>query len=368
MLRSLFILAVGASVLSGCGAEAELQADPRLKPSLVQFVAVKPDSSQQRTFTGTVEARVQSDLGFRVPGKITERLVNSGQHVNKGQVLMRLDTEDLDLQVIASNRTIDAAKADLFKANTDEVRMRGLVKKGLVSAQEYDHVLAALRSAKANLSLVKANASVVANANQYSELIADVDGVVVSTHGEPGQVISAGQLVVKLAKDGYREAVVSLPETIRPALNSSATATFFNSALAPAATHLRELSNSADSVTRTYQARYVLEGGVNPPLGSTVSITLNLQMGLQAEKNNVLVPIGALYDDGQGTGVWVLNQQQSTVSLRRVTVSRLSSETASISGEFKVGDLIAAMGAHRLHENELVRVAGNTNIDRRVTP
>ncbi|MEH6529823.1 MAG: efflux RND transporter periplasmic adaptor subunit [Photobacterium frigidiphilum] len=358
MLRLLILFTVGTLVLTGCGAEAETGTDPRLQPSLVQFVAVKPDTSQQRTFTGTVEARVQSDLGFRVSGKITVRLVNTGQHVKKDQVLMRLDTEDFDLQVIASRKAVDAANADVFKANADEKRMRGLVKKGSVSAQSYDHALAALRSAKAQLAMTEANASVVENTNQYSKLVADADGVVVSTHGEPGQVVSAGQLVVKLAKDGLREAVVALPETIRPALGSEATANFFNSDLSPVQTHLRELSNSADSITRTYEARYVIESGNEPPLGSTVSITLNLP----ANQDNVLVPIGALYDDGQGSTVWVLDEESSTVSLRRVKISRITSETASVSGDFKAGELVAAMGVHRLHDNEIVRVAGNNKV------
>jgi RND family efflux transporter MFP subunit len=203
--------------------------------------------------------------------------------------------------------------------------------------------------------MAKSNASVVENTYRYSELIADADGIIVSTQGEPGQVVSAGQQVIQLAKDDLREAVIFLPETIRPALNSLATANYFNSALIATPAHLRELSNSADPNTRTYEARYVLEGDVIPPLGSTVSVTVNLGV----DKNIVLVPVGALYDDGEGTGVWTLNKKESTVSLKRVTVSRISSETASVSGDFGKGELIAAMGAHRLHENELVRISAN---------
>jgi RND family efflux transporter MFP subunit len=354
VLRLLFLIA-GASLLNGCGAEADINADPRLKAPLVQFVTVKPDTRQQRTFSGTVEAREQSNLAFRVSGKITARLVDSGQHVNKGQVLMRLDKENLELQVIASQRAIDAAQAELFKVSADELRMRNLVDNGTISAQQYDHAVAALRSAKASLSMAKSNASVVENTYRYSELIADADGIIVSTQGEPGQVVSAGQQVIQLAKDDLREAVIFLPETIRPALNSLATANYFNSALIATPAHLRELSNSADPNTRTYEARYVLEGDVIPPLGSTVSVTVNLGV----DKNIVLVPVGALYDDGEGTGVWTLNKKESTVSLKRVTVSRISSETASVSGDFGKGELIAAMGAHRLHENELVRISAN---------
>ena len=358
MFRSLAVSVIGTIVLSGCSSEADTYTDPRLQPALVQFVAIKPDTSQQRTFTGTVQARVQSDLGFRVAGKITQRLVNSGQHVKKGQILMRLDTEDLDLQVIASKRAIDAAKADLVKVKADEERMRGLVKQGSVSQQSYDHALAALRSTKAQLAMVEANASVVMNSNQYSELVADADGIVVSTHGEPGQVVSAGQLVVKLAKDGLREALITLPETLRPELGSKASAKFFNSSLPVTTTHLRELSNSADAITRTYEARYVLQGDEQAPLGSTVSVTLNLP----ASDKNVLVPIGAILDDGAGTGVWVLNKDDSSVSMRRVKVSRITSETASIQGDFTGNELIAAMGVHRLHDNELVRVAGSQKV------
>jgi multidrug efflux pump subunit AcrA (membrane-fusion protein) len=140
VLRLLFLIA-GASLLNGCGAEADINADPRLKAPLVQFVTVKPDTRQQRTFSGTVEAREQSNLAFRVSGKITARLVDSGQHVNKGQVLMRLDKENLELQVIASQRAIDAAQAELFKVSADELRMRNLVDNGTISAHSMTMLL-----------------------------------------------------------------------------------------------------------------------------------------------------------------------------------------------------------------------------------
>jgi biotin carboxyl carrier protein len=163
-----------------------------------------------------VVARTQSDLGFRVQGKILERFVDTGQTVKRGQPLMRLDPADLKLQAVAQQQAVDAARARARKAISDEARYRGLVGAGAVSASEYDQIKAAADSAKADLSAAQAQANVAQNATGYAVLLADSDGVVMETLAEPGQVVSAGQAVIRLARAGQREALVQLPETLRP--------------------------------------------------------------------------------------------------------------------------------------------------------
>lgn len=340
-------------LLTGCTPTSKTETDPRVDPPTVQVVPVQFDSSHKRTFSGTVESRVTSNLSFRVGGKITERLVRVGQHVKKGQVLMRLDIKDLKLKLISANKEIESAKAELFQAKNDEVRKGKLVKKGYVSAQEYDEALATLNSAKAQLAMSEASASIAKHETQYSELTADTDGVVITTNGEPGQVVSEGESVLTLAKDGPRDAVISLPETIHPKLGTTAEIRFFDKRYPIQKGFLREISDSADTTTRTYNARFQFNStlAMQPLLGSTVSVTLTLP----SDTDDVVVPIGALFDDGKGSGVWVLDKQNSKVSLRSVIIKRMTFEHASVEGKLKPGEMIVAMGGLRLHENQLVK-------------
>ncbi|MEO6815807.1 MAG: efflux RND transporter periplasmic adaptor subunit [Edaphobacter sp.] len=336
--------------LAGCSQKQEL--DPRTKPELVRIVEVGSSSGADRTFTGVVSARVQSDLGFRVSGKITERLVDTGQFVHAGQLLMTIDQTDYAHATTARAETVTAAKAKAVQAAADEVRYRGLVKSGAISASIYDQIKAASDAAQADLAAAKAQEQVARDEGGYSQLLADADGVVVETLAEPGQVVMAGQTVVKLARSGPREAAVNLPETLRPALGSTAYATLYGSTMR-VPVRLRQLSDAADSQTRTFEARYVLEGAAaNAPLGATVTVQLS---GREAT-DSLQVPVGSILDQGKGPGVWVLNPSTSTVSFQPVQVSELGEELATISGNLHPGQQIVALGVHLLHDGEHVRV------------
>src|SRR5437667_300359 len=225
---ALVLVVTGLAVsLIGCSQKREL--DPRTQPELVRIVEIGSSSGADPAFTGVVSARVQSNLGFRVPGKITSRLVDTGQFVRAGQPLMTIDRTDYVHAITARAETVAAAKAKAAQAAADEARYRGLVKTGAVSASTYDQIKAASDAAQAELAAAKAQEQVARDEDGYSQLLADADGVVIETLAEPGQVVSAGQTVVKLARSGPREAAVSLPETLRPALGSTASATLYGS-------------------------------------------------------------------------------------------------------------------------------------------
>ena len=246
--------------------------DPRTQTPLVRVATVRTSAQAERSFTGIVAARVQSDLGFRVPGKVLERLVDTGQTVKRGQALMRIDPSDLRLATRAHEEAVAAATARARQTADDEARYRDLVPTGAVSASTYDKVKAAAESARAELNAATAQADVARNETGYAVLLSDADGVVVETLGEPGQVVAAGQVVVRVARAGRREAVIQLPETLRPAIGSIGRASLYGNGLAGPAT-LRQLSDAAHPHTRTFEARYVLEGRLaNAPLGSTISI------------------------------------------------------------------------------------------------
>ncbi|EJL06356.1 efflux RND transporter periplasmic adaptor subunit [Pseudomonas chlororaphis] len=348
-------------VLTACGDSSTVE-DPRTQAPLVRSSAVQGASGVSRSFTGVVAARVQGDLGFRVSGKILERLVDTGQTVKRGQPLMRLDPIDLGLQARAQQESVIAARARAKQTADDEARYRDLVAAGAISASAYDQVKAAADTAKAQLSAAEAQADVARNASGYAVLFADSDGVVVETLAEPGQVVSPGQPVVRLARAGQREAIVHLPETLRPAAGSTAQATLYGNTTGAVTAKLRLLSDSADRMTRTFEARYVLEGALaNAPLGSTV--TLRIAEG-SANGQVLQVPIAAIHDPGQGTGVWVIAGTPAKVAWRPVRVLGLSDDAAQVAGDLKAGERIVALGAHLLREGEEVRLAqqGDVNV------
>jgi len=244
--------------LAACG-DATSSIDPRTQLPLVRVGAVEAAGEAERSFTGIVAARVQSDLGFRVPGKILERQVDTGQAVKRGQPLMRIDPTDLRLATRAHDEAVAAATARARQTAEDEARYRDLVSAGAVSASTYDKIKAAAEAAQAELKAAQAQADVARNETGYTVLLADADGVVVDTLAEPGQVVGAGQVVVRVAHAGRREGVIELPETLRPAIGSAGRASLYGSGLTGAA-KLRQLSDAANPQTRTFEARYVLEG------------------------------------------------------------------------------------------------------------
>jgi len=364
--RRIFVVGGLLMVVSGAAAvtmrtnDASAVSDPRQEAPLVRLIVPAQAAGYERRFTGVVAARVQSNLGFRVPGKIIRRLVDVGQQVKAGQALMQVDESDLRLALMAKRNAAIAARAVAVQARSDEKRYAILVQSVSVSPQRYEQAKAALDTAEAQLAAAEAEARVAENEAQYSTLEADADGTVVETLGEPGQVVSAGQVVVRLAHAGPREAVVSLPEAVRPAIGSLAEASIYGDGRRRSIARLRQLSDAADPQTRTYEARYVLNGdAAAAPLGGTVTI----QLTSQAAQPEIQVPLGAVLDDGRKTGVWVLDSATSTVRFQPVKLIRVSGETAVVSG-LNSADPVVAIGAHLLREGAHVRTASESRGNR----
>ncbi|MGO4560145.1 efflux RND transporter periplasmic adaptor subunit [Mesorhizobium sp. 2RAF21] len=369
-MRHKRLLIIGAVVLAASGIaafvfvsqgqqhQASAAVDPRAAPILVKVASAATVAGVERSFTGTVAARIQSNVGFRVPGKIVERLVDVGQQVKAGQLLMRIDDTDLRLALTARRNAAAAARAVLVQASADEKRYATLVKGGLAATpQRYEQAKAALDTAEAQLAAAQAEADVAENEATYSTLVAGADGTIVATSGEPGQVVAAGQTVVQLAHAGPREALVALPETIRPQLGSEAEASVYGSNQLRGKARLRQISDAADGQTRTYEARYVLDGdAASAPLGSTVTIRIT-----NAERRSeVAIPIAAVLNDGNRTGVWLLDRGASTVRFAPIQVRQLGGETAIVTG-VELGQELVALGAHLLSDGATVRTSTQPN-------
>jgi len=338
--------------LSGCN-DSGAATDPRLAPPRVVTAVVESAQSAPRRFQGIIAARVESDIGFRVAGKITERRVQAGQHVRHGDVLMTLDPQDLTLAMQARRAAVDAAQALTRQAQDDERRARALSEQGAVSIQQRDQAIANARSAEAQWEAARAQLDVARHQSEYAVLRADADGVIVETFADRGQVVGAGTPVLRLALDGAREALVQLPETWRPRIGDSAQVTLYGHGESASSAQLRELSDAADTASRTYSARFVLHGpAAQAPLGASLQLTMDTQPA--SADARLQIPLGALHDTQQGFSVWVIDQDHATVHQQAVTVSGMDAEHALLTTGPEIGTRIVALGAHLLHENEAV--------------
>lgn len=345
--------AIALLTLSGCSKQAE--GDPRTLPVLVRTTTIDAHVDRYQSFTGVITARVETDLGFRVAGMITRRFVDAGQTVHAGQPLMKMDITDFAHAITNQKQLVAAAKAKADQTAADEARYRPLVATGAISASTYDQVKAAADAARAELQAAEAEGRIAQDQGDYSILLADADGVVVDTLAEPGQVVGAGQTVIKLAHAGPREAAVYLPETVRPKIGSIIRAQLYGSKEILSG-RLRQLSDAADTSTRTFEARYVLEGnGAKAPLGATVTV----QIPTIAATNTVALPNAAITDRGSGPGIWIVSRGSNDVSFHPVHVVRMDEEDTYISDDLQPGAQVVALGAHLLAEGEHVRVQGN---------
>jgi RND family efflux transporter MFP subunit len=342
--------ALSGSILAGCKAKDH---DPRTEAPLVLISQVPPAQPASQTFTGVVAARVQAPLGFRVGGKIIARYVDRGQIVHRGDLLMKLDPADFETAVNVQSAVVEADEANLREAEIDAQRYAKIVDSGAVSRQVYTTAANAADSARAALAGAQAQLKIARDNLTYTDLIADQDGTVVDTAGEPGQVVAAGQAVLDLALSGPREAVVDLPETLRPQIGETATAKLYGDGLATSGAVLRELSDSSDPATRTFTARFVLHGpAAAAPIGATV--TVSLTDSKQADE--AMVPISAIFDSGTGPGVWVYDPKDETLSFASVSVQNVGADSATVTG-LQPGLWIAALGADLLHEGEVIRAS-----------
>ncbi|KRP63458.1 efflux RND transporter periplasmic adaptor subunit [Pseudomonas orientalis] len=347
----LFTPLVVLMFLSGCNSQADSAAQVA-PPRPVLAVKVEAGGTQQSAYTGVVAARTESNLGFRVSGKVIERKVDPGQHVSRGDTLLVLDIGDFELALRSAKNRVNAAQAQLRQRRDDENRYQRLASTGAVSRQIFDQSATNLRVAEAELAAAQSDASQIENRRTYSVLKADGDGIITDVLADRGQVVAEGQIVARLAHDGAREAIVNLPEQQRVRAAQNALAFPFGAPDQAVTATLRELSASADPTTRTYRARYVLHGAVERfALGST--ITVRLQGDGQAQQTRV--PIGALQDAGQGTGVWLI-ADDNTISFAPVKVASLGQEEALLDSGVTPGQTIVALGAHLLHSGDRVRL------------
>lgn len=315
--------------------------------------------SAEREYAGEVRARVESRLGFRVGGKLTQRPVELGQRVQAGQLLAQIDANDLALASQAAQAQVSAAQTQRDLAAADLKRYTDLKSQGFVSGAEIERRQATLQAAEASLRQARAQGAVQGNQAGYARLLADGAGVVVAVEAEVGQVVAAGTPVLRLARDGARDAVIGLPEDqlARVRVGQTAQVRLWSAGAAQAAAWtatVREVAASADAATRTYQVKLALPADAQAPLGATATITL----AQAAAPSAIKLPTSALVRAPGGgpndSAVWVLDPASRTVSLRPVVVGGADGNQLLIASGLKDGEEVVGAGVHVLSPGQKV--------------
>jgi RND family efflux transporter MFP subunit len=315
------------------------------RPSVVMVTRARvTDQVGTHRLAGTVRARTETDLGFRIGGKLLTRPVEVGATVAAGEVVATLDDTDLKLQIEAARAALAAAEIALEKGEIDLARVTTLEQKGWASHQVSDARTVDVEERRARRLQAERSVELVENALSYATLRADAAGVVTETHAEAGQVLALGQPVVRVARAGGREAVVSVPETLVAAVGkATAEAELWADPGRRWPVVLRELSPVADPATRTYEARFTLPPDADVALGMSVTVSLTQTSSEPA----VELPATALIDTGNGPAVWVVGAGDR-IEVRPVAVAGYGSGSAKIAGGLTDGERVVVMGAHRL--------------------
>jgi RND family efflux transporter MFP subunit len=348
------LLLGSALALAGCS-EASPKT-PEVKSVRTLVVDPRP-VEDDRSAVGEVRPRYESELGFRIAGKVVLRAVDVGASVKKGDLLARLDTQDYRNKLKSVESDIVAAQAVLTEAEATEGRLRHLLENGNTTRANYDVALKNLRSAEAKLDASRTAMEMAKDQLGYAELRADFDGIVTAVNAEAGQVVNVGQTIVRLARPDEKDAVFAIAESAferrsgneRPEI----IALLLSNPSIKAEGVVREISPVADPATRTFQVKVTLK---NPPEQMRFGGSVVGRVKTSTKAMPVL-PGSALFDKAGRPAVWLVDPATSTVLLKPVAVARYETDRVVISAGLVKGDVVVTAGVNRLRENQKVRLA-----------
>lgn len=360
-MKSIRVAALAALVVlvAACGKEPDT--DHEVRPVRVERVAAR-DLGAVATYSGEIRARVEVPLAFRVAGKVAARLVDVGATVKAGQVLARLDPQDLNLSTQSLEAQRAAAQADLDFTKAEHARFKELLERKLVSQTDYQTRLNAYNTAKARYDSVQAQYQQTQNQSGYATLTADRNGVITSVAAEAGQVVAAGQTVFQLAVPTEKEVPIAVPENRLDDLKGIGTISISLWAQPDVRYkgRLREVSPSSDPVTRTYAARItLLDADSRAQLGMTANVSLARAEGAAAAR--ITLPTTALMTNDAGGAqtkatVWVVDPKALTVAQQPITLGGFAHNRVVVTGGLADGALVVTAGVNRLHAGQKVKL------------
>ena len=310
-------------------------------------------------FAGEVKAKVESRLGFRVGGKIIKRQAELGQRVEAGQVLAQLDPQDYKLAADAARAQLRAAGTNRDLAAADYKRYKELKEQNFISGAELERRDATFKAAQAQFEQAQAQLAVQGNQASYASLVADVSGIVTAVEAEPGQVVAAGTPVLRIAADGMRDVVFSVPEDkvsgIKPGMLVKVRGWAQEAQTTSTVAKVREVSATADPATRTYQVKLALDTKTPPPLGATVYVLPEGLGGVQGLPV-IKLPTSALRQEGKSSAVWVLDKASMTLKSQAVQIATADGNEAVIASGLQPGMLVVSAGVHVLSPGQKVTI------------
>ncbi|MGQ3675466.1 efflux RND transporter periplasmic adaptor subunit [Xanthobacter sp. TB0139] len=353
LVATLALVTLLGGTLAACGEDnTTAEHDAPARPVQVATVHLSPRHAE-KSFVGVIRARREIDLAFRVGGKMVQRHVEVGDHVTSGAVIARIDPEDLRLELESAHAELAAAEANLSQTSAEDQRYRALRAKGVASAAELDRKSLAMQEAVGRLERAKRSLELAENRLSYADLVSDADGIVVAVAAEPGQVVSTGQTIVRVARLDEKEALVALPETaLNAARKADAMVTLWAAPDQRITARLRELSPQADPASRTYPARFTLDhAGDTVALGMTATVTLVPREGAPVAR----VPLSAVFDKGHGAHVFIVEPGNQSLTARPVIVAGYTQNSALLSSGLREGEKVVTLGVHMLKDGQQVR-------------
>jgi len=353
-MKSLIPIVLAAALgAAGC-AKHEPAAEAVVRPVVLAQV-VAGSGGETAVFAGEVKPRYESDLAFRIPGKVVERLADAGTRVRKGQVLARLDPADVGLQAQAARAQVAAAQTEFDFARAEFQRYQTLLEQKFISASALDAKRNTMNSNRAKLEQAKANLAVTQNQAAYATLVAPEDGVVTAVTAEAGQVVGAGQVVMRHARETEREVAIAVPEA-RLAELSRAEQILVVLVAEPGKPYrakVREIAPAVDPVTRTFAVR-VSVIDLAPAL--QWGMTANVVLAARGASTESLLPSTSVYQTVDGKpAVWVFDPAAGKVTLRPVTIAQYREDGIVVGSGLAAGEWVVATGANKLYEGQHVR-------------
>jgi len=342
---------VTATLLAACGTK-EPPAPP-VRPVLLTRITVGA-GADTAVFAGEVKPRHETDLGFRIAGKLAERFVDTGARVRRGQVLARLDPADVGLLADAAKAQVAATETEYKFAQAEYDRYQNLFREKFISASALDGKRNTVDANRAKFEQAKANLAVAQNQSSYATLVANEDGLITAVNAEPGQVVTVGQAVVRLARESEREVLISVPENRLRELTGAGqlvVALWAN----PGKLYqgkVREVSPSVDPATRTFAARVsILDADSSVQWGMTANVgVMNATVSPTA-----LLPLTSIYQKDGKPAVWRYAPDTHQVNLVPVTVGQYREDGVVVTAGIADGDIIVAAGVHKLQPGQVVR-------------
>lgn len=357
MRHLLLLLSASAFVLAGCS-KPETAPEP---VRAVRTMTVSPQSAgASYEYAGEVRSRTESRLGFRVGGKIVRRAANVGDAVKAGQVLAQLDTQDLRLGQDAARAALGAAQANFDQTAADQRRFKELRDQGFISSAELERRDTLLKAAQAQLEQARAQASAQGNQTAYASLVADAAGVITGVDAEPGMVVAAGSSVLRLAHDGPRDVVFSVPEDKVALIKALASqpgrfkVKLWGASGEPLPANVREIAAAADSVTRTFAVKADIgasDAASKLRLGQTATVMVELPQTAGVTK----LPLSALKEEQGRSTVWLVDRASMTVKSQAVVVAGAEGNDAVIGAGLAPGQIVVTAGVHVLNPGQKVK-------------